>query len=226
MDEGAFLARVPLFASLPRPELSRLAAITRPRIFKKDEIIFHKGDPGQVMYFIKDGEVRIYMNTEDEQQVSVAILSAGDFFGELALFDAKPRSSSAVAMERTETLTMHRDDFLSQIQAHPRIAIEILAVLSGRLRQADELIENLTFLDVYGRVAKKLLDLAQEYGSETERGREIRLSLTQHDLASLVGATRESVNRVLSLYRERGLISVDRSGITVVKPNELRRRIY
>ena len=226
MDDGTFLARVPLFASLPRPELSRLAAIMRPRTFRKDEIIFHKGDPGQVMYFIKEGEVRIYMDTGEEQQVSVAILSSGDFFGELALLDDKPRSSSAVAMERTETLTMHRDDFTSQLRAHPQIAIEILAVLSTRLRQADELIENLTFLDVYGRVAKKLLDLAQEYGLETERGREIRLSLTQRDLASLVGATRESVNRVLSLYRERGLIIVDRSRITVVKPDELRRRIY
>ena len=226
MDDGTFLAQVPLFASLPRPELSRLAAIMRPRTFRKDEIIFHKGDPGQVMYFIKEGEVRIYMDTGEEQQVSVAILSSGDFFGELALLDDKPRSSSAVAMERTETLTMHRDDFTSQLRAHPQIAIEILAVLSTRLRQADELIENLTFLDVYGRVAKKLLDLAQEYGLETERGREIRLSLTQRDLASLVGATRESVNRVLSLYRERGLIIVDRSRITVVKPDELRRRIY
>lgn len=226
MDDGTFLARVPLFAGLPRTDLASLAAIMRPRAFKKDEIIFHKGDPGQVMYFIKEGEVRIYMNTEDEQQVSVAILTLGDFFGELALLDDKPRSSSAVAMERTETLTMHRVDFTAQVRAHPQIAIAILAVLSSRLRQADEFIENLTFLDVYGRVAKKLLDLAQDYGIETDRGREIRLALTQRDLASLVGATRESVNRVLSLYRERGLIIVDRSRITVVKPNELRRRIY
>lgn len=226
MDDGTFLSRVHLFAGLPRAELAGLAAIMRPRSFKKDEIIFHKGDPGQVMYFIKEGEVRIYMNTDDEQQVSVAILTSGDFFGELALLDDKPRSSSAVAMERTETLTMHRDDFTAQVRQYPQIAIAILAVLSGRLRQADELIENLTFLDVYGRVAKKLLDLANDYGNDTERGREIRLSLTQRDLASLVGATRESVNRVLSLYRERGLIIVDRSRITVVKPNELRRRIY
>lgn len=226
MDDGAFLARVPLFAGLPRNDLAGLAAIMRSRSFKKDEIVFHKGDPGQVMYFIKEGEVRIYMNTEEEQQVSVAILTSGDFFGELALLDEKPRSSSAVAMERTDTLTMHRDDFTSQVRQHPQIAIAILAVLAARLRQADELIENLTFLDVYGRVAKKLLDLAHDYGVDSDRGREIRLSLTQRDLASLVGATRESVNRVLSLYRERGLILVDRSRITVIKPNELRRRIY
>lgn len=226
MDDGAFLSRVPLFSSLPRAELSELAAIMRPRAFRKDEIIFHKGDPGQVMYFIKEGEVRIFMHTEEEQQVSVAILTQGDFFGELALLDDKPRSGSAVAMERTETLTMHRDDLITQIKGHPQIAIAILSVLSGRLRQADELIENLTFLDVYGRVAKMLLELADDYGIEGEKGREIRLSLTQRDLASLVGATRESVNRVLSLYRERGLIMVDRSRITVVKPEELRRRIY
>lgn len=226
MDDGAFLSLVPLFSSLPRAELAELAAILRPRAFRKDEIIFRKGDPGQVMYFIKEGEVRIFMHTEEEQQVSVAILSQGDFFGELALLDDKPRSGSAVAMERTETLTMHRDDLITQIKKHPQIAIVILSVLSGRLRQADELIENLTFLDVYGRVAKMLLELADDYGIEGERGREIRLSLTQRDLASLVGATRESVNRVLSLYRERGLILVDRSRITVVKPEELRRRIY
>jgi CRP-like cAMP-binding protein len=221
-----FLARVPIFANLPATEIVSVASKMRERVFRKGEVIFHKGDAGQVMYIIRSGQVRIFMVTEEEQEVSVAILSAGDFFGEFALLDDKPRSASAICMERTLALTLHRDDFLAHLREHPDLAIGIMSLLTARLRQANEQIENLTFLDVYGRVAKKLLDLAETHGVRTPTGIAINLRLTQRDLASLVGTTRESVNRVLSAYQNRGVIELEHQHVTILKPTELRKRIY
>ncbi len=199
MQDLSVLSRVPLFAGLPRPELAAIMQVMRPRPFRRDEIVFRKGDAGRVMYIIISGRVRIFMTTEDEQEVSLAILGPGDFFGELAILDDKPRSASAIAMERSETLALSRDDFLAILREHVEIATAIMAVLSVRLRQADEQIENLIFLDIFGRVAKKLIDLSETHGVQTGDGVLINLRLTQRDLASLAGTTRESVNRVLSL---------------------------
>ncbi len=226
MNEQTFLSRIPLFANLSDDDQSAIWQIMRLRSYRKDEVVFHKGDPGQMMYIVKTGQVRIYMVTDDEQEISVAILGDGDFFGELAILDEKPRSASAMAMERTEAYTLHRSDFLAIVREHPEIATAIMAVLGDRLRQADELIENLIFLDVYGRVAKKLLDLSETYGVKSKEGILINFRLTQRDLASMVGSTRESVNRVLGLYQDKGLISLQHQLITIVKPDDLRKRVY
>ncbi|MBI2864433.1 MAG: Crp/Fnr family transcriptional regulator [Chloroflexi bacterium] len=226
MQDLSFLSRVPLFGGLSRPDLAAITQVMRPRAFRRDEIIFHKGDEGRAMYIIRSGRVRIFMTTEEEQEISVAILGPGDFFGELAILDDKPRSASAIAMEHCEVLSLSRDDFLASLREHVEIATAIMAVLSARLRQADEQIENLIFLDIFGRVAKKLLDLSETHGVQTGDGILINLRLTQRDLASLVGTTRESVNRVMGLYQDKGLVSIRDRLITVHDPTALRKRVY
>ena len=227
MSRVAMLRKVPLFAGLSDQELEVLAGSLGKRTFGKGMIIFHKGNPGQTLYIIESGKVRIFIISESGQEISVNIYGPGDVFGELALLDGLPRSAGAVAVEKAVTLTLHRDDFLRHLEAYPRMAKSIMEVLSTRLRYTTTYAESLSFLDVYGRVAAKLLELADRYGvqKDGEDGIEINLRLTQAELASWVAATRESVNKVLGTFRDHGLIQVEGQRITVLNRQGLEKRI-
>jgi len=218
------LRKVSLFAGLSDQELEVLADSLGKRTFGKGMIIFHKGSPGQTLYIIESGKVRIFIISESGQEISVNIYGAGDVFGELALLDGLPRSAGAMAMEKTVTLTLHRDDFLRHLEDYPRMAKSIMEVLSTRLRYTTTYAESLSFLDVYGRVAAKLLELADRYGVQKD-GVEIDLRLTQAELATWVVATRESVNKVLGTFRDQGVIKVEAQRITILDRRELERRI-
>ncbi len=224
MSESAFLKQVPIFAELSKAELKVLAGSLRRKAFGKGEIIFHQGSPGQTLYIIESGRVRIYTLSVAGQEISVTIYSCGDVIGELAILDDLPRSAGAVAMEPTRTLILHRDDFLRHARDYPEMALNIMAVLSAKLRYTTEYAESLAFLDVYGRVAKKLLEMAEQR-EEGGEGARIDVRLTQAELASLVGSSREWVNKVLSAYREQGLVELGRQRITILDAEGLRKRI-
>lgn len=225
MSRVTMLRNVPLFAGLSDQELEVLADSLGKRTFGKGMIIFHKGSPGQTLYIIKAGKVRIFTLSESGQEIAVNIYGPGDVFGELALLDGLPRSAGAAAMEKTVTLTLHRDDFLRHLEAYPRMARSIMEVLSTRLRYTTAHAESLYFLDVYGRVAAKLLELADRYGVQKEGAEEIELRLTQAKLASWVAASRESVNKVLGTLRDQGLIEIKGQRITILDRPGLKRRI-
>jgi CRP/FNR family cyclic AMP-dependent transcriptional regulator len=220
------LERVSLFSGLDADALRELAAVARRRSFRPAEVIFHRDDPGQVLYVILSGKVKIYVTSPDGQEVSLALLGVGDYFGELALLDGQPRSASAVALEQMEALALQRADFLNAVMHHPRIAVQVMNVLSRRLRQTDAMIEDLLFLDVHGRVAKKLLDLAEMHGMRTAEGIRIELRLTQGELAAMVGASRESVNKVIGYFTDKQFISTDKYKITIKRLADLRRRVW
>ena len=175
---------------------------------------------------IKEGKVKICIISPDGQEVSLAVLGKGEYFGEFALLDGLPRSTDAVALEKVECYTLQRSDFLNAIQKNPKIAILVLEALSKRLRNTNNMVEDLIFLDVYGRVAKKLLELADAHGVKTEDGVLIDVRLTQQELASMVGASRESVNKVLGYFTDKKFISTDKHRITIHRVNDLKRRIY
>jgi CRP-like cAMP-binding protein len=219
------LRKVPIFASLSDQELEVLDDSVGKRTFAKGMIIFHKDSPGRSLYIIESGKVRIFILSESGQEISVRIYGCGDVFGELSMLDGLPRSAGAVAMEKTEVLTLHRDDFLALLERFPRIAPGIVATLSGRVRYTTKYAESLAFLDVFGRVADRLLELADCYGVDRGECREIDLRLTQTELASLVGTTRESVNKVLGTFRDQGLIRLDGQRITILDRRGLQRRI-
>ena len=147
-------------------------------------------------------------------------------FGELTILDGLPRSADAVAMEKVECYTLQRSDFHKAIMNNPKIAIQVMEVLSNRLRSTDQMVEDLIFLDVYGRVAKKLLELADVHGAKVENGIRIDVRLTQQELASMVGASRESVNKVMGYFTDKNFISTDKHKITLHRITELKRRIY
>ena len=219
------LSQVQLFAGLDHEALRELATSMRRRAFRPGEIIFHRDDPGQVLYIIRQGKVKIFITSPDGQEVSLAVFSPGDYFGELALLDGQPRSASAVALEPVEVICLQRTDFINAVMRYPRIAIQVMHVLSRRLRQTDAMIEDLLFLDVHGRVAKKLLDLADLHGVRTPEGIRIELRLTQGELAAMVGASRESVNKVMGYFTDKQFISTDKYKITITRLAELRRRV-
>jgi CRP/FNR family cyclic AMP-dependent transcriptional regulator len=219
------LRKVPIFAGLSDEELESLADILRKRTFAKGMIIFHKDSPGRSLYIIASGKVRIFILSESGQEISVRIYGCGDVFGELSMLDGLPRSAGAIAIERTEVLTLDRDDFLALLERFPRIAPGIIATLSRRVRYTTKYAEGLAFLDVLGRVADRLLELADCYGVDSSEGREIDLRLTQTELASLVATSRESVNKVLGTFRDEGLVKLDGQRIIILDQRGLHRKI-
>jgi CRP/FNR family transcriptional regulator, cyclic AMP receptor protein len=206
--------------------MTALAEGARKRSFRRGQAIVRKDDPGDSMFLILAGQVKIVRPSDDGEEVILGILNTGECFGELSLLDGEPRSATIEATEPTEVLAVDHEHFLAAVEANPRIAIEFLRLLAGRLRVADQAAADAVFLDVPARLAKRLLELAEDYGTHGPDGISIGLRLTQVDLAGMVGATRESVNKHLSAFRARGVLDVQRGRIIIRRPDELRRRIY
>ncbi len=224
--EMLYLKQVPLFAGLNDESVRELMGVAKRRTFRSGEVIFHRDDPGQVLYVIKEGKVKICLISPDGQEMTLVVFGKGECFGEFAILDGLPRSADAVALEKVECYTLQRSDFHNAIMKNPKIAIQVLEVLSRRLRSTDDMVEDLIFLDVYGRVAKKLLELSDTHGEKVDNGIRINVRLTQQELASMVGASRESVNKVLGYFTDKNFISTDKHRITLHRPNDLKRRIY
>jgi CRP/FNR family cyclic AMP-dependent transcriptional regulator len=215
MDKRQLLQKVPAFARLEADHLAFLAASVGMQSFERGEMIFHQGALGGVLYIIIQGQVRIFTLSEAGQELTIAIFRDGDFMGELALLDGQPRSASAQAMCPTSTLTLHRDAFLHTIEACPSIAAALLEAMALRLRRTTQQAEQLGSISAPRRVVYQLLQLAAAYGVSEAGETRINLRLTQNDLASLSGTTRETVNRVLSMLRDQQLIRVERTQVSV-----------
>jgi CRP/FNR family cyclic AMP-dependent transcriptional regulator len=212
----ASLARIPFFAGLDTVALERVAAGTRTRRFRRGEVIFHAGDPGDALFVIVSGEVKIAVPSESGEEAILATLHEGDVFGELALLDGAPRSASAAALVATETVVLPRDRFRELVATEPAIRDALLASLAGELRRLTTHVEELHFLDMTGRLAARLVRLAGESGPAGIDGAiYLRASLTQAELASMVGCTRQSVNKLLGQFSDAGLVRLDRDGIAV-----------
>ncbi|MBI2862368.1 MAG: Crp/Fnr family transcriptional regulator [Chloroflexi bacterium] len=222
----ASIARHPLFGDVSERDLTMLEGALRLQTFQAGEVIFRRGDHGTGVYFVEDGTVKIAIATSDMRENVIALMSAGECFGELAVFDREPRSASAIAVEETKTVFVPAEAFLAFVRTHPEVALRIILLLSRRLRQTDEVLASMVFFDVYGRVAKKLLELAGSHGQRTDHGVRINIALTQQNLANLVGASRESVNKVLKFFRDKGYISVVDRQFIIREPERLAQRGY
>lgn len=223
-ENALLLSQIPLFSQLAPPVLEMLARKLQSRSYKPGEVIFHQGDPGQTFYIIQTGLVKIYLPSEKGEEALLALLVAGEFFGELSLFDGAPRSASAAAIEPTETLLLDREDFLQFLREHPEAGLTVFAVLAARLRRADGIIADAAFLDLQARIAKKLLQLADSFGKKVGNQINIEITVSQQDLGAMVRATRESVNRALATMEVAGLIAMDRRRITILRPDLLQQR--
>ncbi len=222
VQQSAFeesLARIPFFAGLDESDIERVAAGTRTRRFRRGEVIFHAGDPGDALFIIVSGEVKISLPSDEGDEAILATLHEGDVFGELALLDGAPRSATASALVATEAVVLPRDRFRELIATVPAVRDVLLSSLAGELRRLTTHVEELHFLDMTGRLAAKLVRLAREAaGGPSGQNGPIRLraTLTQAELASMVGCTRQSVNKLLGQFSDDGLVRVDRDGIYVL----------
>lgn len=220
-----FLQQVPLFAELTEAELRHLATDFRPRTFQQGETVFHEGDPGQALYVVARGRIRIFLQNAEGQETSVILYGPTALFGELAVIDERPRSASASAMEDTILYTLDRGQFREHLKQLPQLAFNFMQMLADRVRYNTTQMESLTLLDLPRRLARKLLELAGDYGRVESAGVVIDMKLTQSDLASLVGATRESINKALRTFRDEKLIGMAQGQITILDPDALRERL-
>jgi len=211
------LAAIPFFGGLEPDALDRLAATMRTRRFRRGEVIFHIGDPGDALFVIVSGDVKISLPSETGDEAILATLREGDVFGELALLDGAPRSASATALTATETVVLPRDRFRELIATEAGVRDALLASIAGELRRLTMHVEELHFLDITGRLAAQLVRLAREGGTPTADGAvRLRANLTQGDLAAMVGCTRQSVNKLLGQFTDDGLVRLERDAIVIV----------
>jgi CRP-like cAMP-binding protein len=224
VDKVGLLRRIPLFAGVSDRVLDDLARGLGKRTFGKGMIIFHRDSPGQTLYIIESGLVRIFSLSETGQEITVNLYGPGEVFGEIAVLDGQPRSAGAICMERTVTHTLHRGVFLPCMARSRALSQTVIDLLNARLRYTTIHAERLAFLDVYGRVAAKLLELGERFGT-VGGGSVVGLRMTQGELATWVVSSRESVNKVLSNFRDQGLIAVDGQEITILDRRGLEERI-
>lgn len=220
------LRKVPLFAGLSDAALAGLARQLRRRTFKRGTMIFHKDQAGDTFYIIDSGRIRIFLPRESGGELTVEMAGREEVFGELALLDGGTRSASAETLEDSIVWTISRSDFMQYVAATPQLAVALIELLSKRLRHVTEYAESLAFLDVHARLAQKLLEMADRNGVKKDDTVEINVDLTQGDLATMVGATRERVNRALASFRTQGLIELRGRKILLLDSARLRRRIY
>lgn len=218
--------KAPLFAALDENTAERLLeSMTRVRLYRGD-MVFHEGDRGDSVYVIIEGKVKLGRTSSDGRENLLSVLGPGEMFGELSVFDPGPRLSSAATIADSTLVSLGHQalrDFLTQ---HPEVAMQLLAGMAHRLRRTNEGISDLVFTDVPGRVAKALLDLSVRFGVRAEAGQGtlVRHGLTQEELAQLVGASRETVNKALADFAGRGWILLSNKSVTLLDEERLKRR--
>jgi CRP-like cAMP-binding protein len=215
------LAQHFLFRKLTLEEVDHIASISRQRRYADGQVVFQRGDAASGMYAVLQGRVRISLYSDDGKEIVLNIVERGCIFGEIAIFDGKPRAADAFAMGECLLLTIERREFVALLERHPALAIRIIEFLCEYLRRTNSLVEDIVFLDLPGRLARLLLRLAANYGEETPNGLRLGLKLSQREFGSLVAASRETVNKQLRAWEESGVLAIDKGQITLLKRRSL-----
>jgi|SRR5688572_5873202 CRP/FNR family transcriptional regulator, cyclic AMP receptor protein len=214
------LERSPLFRGLAAAPLQRLASLAAQRKFRAGEIVFSQGDPGDALYGVIAGRVRISAGTTDGREIYLNIMQPGDTFGEIALLDGGQRTATATTTDASELVSIRREHFLGLIAQEPALALELLRLCGQRLRWTSGMVEDAALLDVPARLAKRLLSLVQQHGQRSEGG--VTLRLSQEELASFLGVSRQIVNQYLQGWRARNWVRLGRGVVTVCDESALR----
>jgi CRP/FNR family cyclic AMP-dependent transcriptional regulator len=205
-----------LFAGTSQESLAGISRTLRARKFRRGEVLFHEGDPGDSLFIVVSGSVKVVVPSDQGDEAILATLGPGDSLGELSLLDGVPRSASAIAIEPVEALMLPRQQFLSLLATDANLRAAVLGHLAAELRRLTTHVADLHFLDLTGRLAARLARLAEERGERDPDG-SVRLDAppTQGDLASMVGATRQSVNKLLGEFAQEGLIRLESDAIVI-----------
>ncbi len=213
------------FASLlSAEELSDLRARGKSRLFRRGSSLFNEGDRSDHVALIAAGRVKIFSPTDEGREIVLAIRERGDLLGDFSAIDGEPRSATATALEEVEAVIVTADEFRSFLERNPRVAIRMLETLTSRLRDADRKRVEFSAFDSVGRVARRLVEMAERFGERDDSGIRIALSLSQEELAGWTGSSREAVSKALQTLRSRGWIETRRRGITILDLEALTRR--
>jgi CRP-like cAMP-binding protein len=215
------LRRTILFGALEPDAIGKLAAMAKPVSVACDEVIFRKGDDGRSLYVIELGRVKIAATSSQGQEVALNLLGPGDVFGEVALMDRGVRTADAIACEPVRLLSLDRADLVPFLERDTNLVFTMLATLAQRFRWVSGRYEDSVFLSVQARLAKRLLFLADHFGSDMAVGRRLTVSLPQRELAGHLGVTRETINRLIQEWRDAGLISVQRGVVVLLNRDRL-----
>ena len=222
--EDSIISRIPLFEGLSPDEQEELRAMMTQTTLRRGETLFNEGDSGDRLYILLSGKVKLGHASADGRENLLAVLGPGEIVGELTLFDPGPRSTTATAVAPTELLTLDHNQLMTFVESHPQLAKDMLRALAQRLRRTNTALADLVFSDVPGRVAKALLDLADRFGSPTDDGVHVPHDLTQEELAQLVGASRETVNKALADFASRGWLRLEPRSVVIMDVERLARR--
>lgn len=214
---------IELFSGLAPHQLARLSSRLYCRTFPAGSSIMTAEQPGEVVYIIRTGTLKIHIEQQDGTDVILALLGPGDIVGEMSLIDSAGRSASVITLEDSQLIWMGGEIFQEMLRTIPAFAQNLVRILAGRVRQANELIQSLATLDVNGRVSRQLLSFAEKYGRpEPSGGVTIPIRLTQGDIADLVGASRKRVNQTMVWFKNQAYLSVDEKGrITLLNRDAL-----
>ncbi|MFL6080077.1 MAG: Crp/Fnr family transcriptional regulator [Ornithinibacter sp.] len=218
------LRQSPLFSALDDEAATALRASMTETRLRRGEVLFHEGDEGDKLYIVTEGKVKLGRTSSDGRENLLAIQGPGQMFGELSLFDPGPRSATVTAVTDATFSSLSHEDLLKWLDGRPGVARGLLAQLAGRLRRANDVVADLVFSDVPGRVAKALLDLADRFGRTADDGVHVHHDLTQEELAQLVGASRETVNKALADFASRGWLRLEARAVLLMDVERLKRR--
>jgi CRP/FNR family transcriptional regulator, cyclic AMP receptor protein len=217
IDKLAVLRNDPLFGQLGADTLARLASYAHTKSVGAGTRIFEKGDPGASLFAVLRGTVRISNQSTDGKDAVLNMISAGGIFGEIALLDGQPRTADAFAVSECELMQIERRDFVPLVKENPDIALKLIEILCGRIRHTSEQVEDMTFLDLSGRLAKTLLWLAAQQGSSPAG----KVSITQREIGQIIGMSRESTNKQLREWEDKKWVRLERGGVVVLSPEKL-----
>ena len=222
--DNAVVLESPMFQGMPAQETAALTSRLKEIELTRGDVLFREGEPGDRLYIVGSGKIKLGRRALDGRENLLAILGPGEMLGELTLFDPGNRTATATAVADTTVYELDHADMIDWINLHPAVAIHLLQALASRLRHTNDVMGDLVFSDVPGRVAKALLDLAKRFGEPSPDGLRVAHDLTQEELAQLVGASRETVNKALADFAARGWVFRDGRAIILKDMARLQRR--
>lgn len=218
LDAIALLKDHPIFGEFEPAQIRRFASYARKRQEASGTTLFQKGDPGDALFAIRKGSVRIAVPSMDGREAALNVLQPGEIFGEIALLDGQPRTADAVTMSDCELIVIDRRDFIAFVNSEPKVAMKLIELLCARLRFAGRRLEEVVFLNLPARLAGLVLQLLEEKATGPERN---QLKITQREIAQMLGTARETVNRVIQVWSDHKFVETKRGSLTVLKPEAL-----
>jgi CRP-like cAMP-binding protein len=222
--DDTIVLSAPLFADMDHEETQGLLETMIPVELSRGDVLFREGEPGDRLYVIAQGKIKLGRRSSDGRENLLSVLGPGEMFGELSLFDPGPRTATASSVAESLVYELRHQALVAWVNEHPKVALQLLGALARRLRRTNDSLADLVFSDVPGRVAKALLDLSTRFGEPSDEGVRVAHDLTQEELAQLVGASRETVNKALADFAARGWVRREGRAVVLLDIDRLERR--